>query len=88
MRGYYNHPDSDRRPEEIDHLLVRKRRHRHLADLHQSAALPESGLPGVTVGLHLGYDALEVDVEAQLAQGVAPQGHLCCLTALGQQLHR
>lgn len=86
MRRYYHHLDGDGGPEEVDHLLVRQRRHCHLADLHQSAALPEAGLPGVTVRLHLCHDALEIDVEAQLAQGVAAQGHLRRLTALGQQL--
>lgn len=65
---------------------MRQGGHRHLADLHQPAALPEPGLPSVPIGLHLSDDALEVDMKAQLAQGVAAQGHLCGLTALGQQL--
>ena len=86
MRGDDDHLHSDGGPEQVDHLLVRQRGHRHLANLHQSAALPEPGLPGVAVGLHLSDDALKVNVEAQLAQGVPPQGHLCGLTALGQQL--
>lgn len=86
MRGNDDHFDGDRGPEEVDHLLVGQRGHRHLANLHQSAALSEPGLPSVTVGLHLGNDALEVDVETQLTQRVAAQGHLCGLTAFGQQL--
>ncbi|TNN87282.1 hypothetical protein EYF80_002484 [Liparis tanakae] len=86
MRRDDDHLDRDGGPEQVDHLLVRQRGHRHFAYLHQSAALPEPRLPGVAVGLHLGHNALEVDVEAQLAQGVAAQGHLCGLAALGQQL--
>lgn len=83
-----DHLHSDRGPEQVDHLLVRQGGHRHLANLHQSAALSEPSLPGVTVGLHLRYDALEIDMEAQLAQSVTTQGHLCGLTALGQQLEQ
>lgn len=86
MRGNDDHFDGDRGPQEVDHLLVGQRGHRHFANLHQPAALPEPGLPGVTIGLHLGNDALEVNVEAQLAQCVTPQGHLGGLTSLGQQL--
>lgn len=86
MRGNDDHFDGDRGPEEVDHLLVGQRGHCHLANFHQSAALPEPGLPSVTIGLHLGNDALEVDVETQLAQCVTAQGHLCGLAALGQQL--
>lgn len=81
-----DHLDSHGGSEQVDHLLVRQRGHRHFAYLHQSAALPEPSLPGVAVGLHLGNNALKVDMKAQLAQGVTAQGHLCGLTALGQQL--
>lgn len=88
MRGNNDHLDSDRGSEEVDHLLMRQRCHRHLAYLHQSAALPEPGLPSKTVRLHLSNDALKVDMKSQLAQSISSQGHLCCLTALGQQLRR
>lgn len=83
-----DHLNSDGGPKKVDHLLVGQRGHGHFANLHQPAALPEPGLPGVAVGLHFCYDALEVDVKAQLAQGVAAQGHLCGLTSLGQQLEK
>lgn len=86
MRGNDDHLDSNRGSEQVDHLLVRQRGHSHLANLHQSAALPEPGLPGVTIGLHLSNNALKVDMEAQLAKGVTAQGHLRGKTALGQQL--
>jgi len=80
-----DHLDGDGGAQQVDHLLVGERGHRHLADLHQAAAGPQPRLPGVAVQLHLGHDALEVDVEAQLAQGVAAQRHLRGLAALGQQ---
>ena len=80
------HPDGDGGAQQVDHLLVRERGHGHLADLHQAASLPQAGLPGVPVRLHLGHDALVVDVETQLAQAVAPQRQLSRLAALGQEL--
>lgn len=48
----------------------------HLADLHQSAALPQPCLPGEAKGLHVGHDALEVDVETELAEAIPTQSHL------------
>lgn len=86
MWGNNDHLDSNGGSEEVDHLLVGQRGHRHLANLHEPAALPEPRLPSITVGLHLGNDALKVDMKTQLAQGVTAQGHLCRLTALGQEL--
>lgn len=86
MWGNNDHFDSNRGSEKVDHLLMRQRGHRHLADLHQSAALPEPSLPSVTVGLYLSNNALKVDMESQLPEGITAQGHLCCLTALSQQL--
>lgn len=83
-----DHLHGDRGAQEVDHLLVRERRHGNLADLHQPAALPQAGLPGVTVRLHLGHDALVVDVEAQLAEPVPAQGHLRRLAAFGQKLEK
>ena len=88
MGGDDDHLDGDGGAQQVDHLLVGQRGHRHLADLHQAAAGPQPRLPGVPVELHLRHDALKVDVEAQLAQGVAPQRHLRGLAALGQELGR
>lgn len=48
-----DHFDRDRCPQQIDHLLVSQRHCGHLADLHQPTALPQSGLPGKAVFLHL-----------------------------------
>lgn len=86
MRLDYHHFDADGRAQEVDHLLVGEGGHRHLADLHQPAALPQSRLPGKAERLHVGHDALEVDVEAELAEAVAPQGHLWRLAASGGYL--
>lgn len=86
MWGDDNHLDSNRGSEQVDHLLMGQRGHRHLANLHQSTALSEPSLPSIAIWLHLCNDALKVDMKAQLAQGVTAQGHLCGLTALGQQL--
>lgn len=86
MRLDYNHFDSDRRAQQVDHLLVGESSDGHLADLHQSAALPQPGLPGEAEGLHVGHDALKVDVEAELAEAVPTQGHLWCLAASGGDL--
>ncbi len=58
----------------------------HLADLHQSAALPQPCLPGEAEGLHVGHDALEVDVETELAEPVPTQSHLWRLAASGGDL--
>lgn len=88
MWGNYDHFDSNRSSEKVDHLLVGERGYRHLANLHQSATLPEPSLPSITIGLHLSNNALKVDMETKLAQGIATQGHLCGLTAFGQQLQK
>lgn len=48
-----DHLDRHRGPQQVDHLLVGQRHGGHLADLHQPAALPQSGLPGEAVLLHL-----------------------------------
>lgn len=53
--------------QEINHLLVAQSGHRHLADLHQPAALPQPCLPGIAVGLYVCYDTLVVDMEAKLS---------------------
>lgn len=45
--------DRDRRPQQVDHLLVSQRHRGHLADLHQPTALSQSCLPGKAVFLHL-----------------------------------
>jgi len=81
-----DHLDGDGGAQQVDHLLVGERGHRHLADLHQPAALPQARLPGEAEGLHVGHDALEVDVEAQLAQAVTAQDHLRGLAAPGGDL--
>ena len=76
-----DHPDGDGGAEQVDHLLVGERGNCHLADLHQPAALPQASLPGEAEGLHVGHDALEVHVEAQLAQAVPAQSHVRRLAA-------
>lgn len=86
MRLDYNHLDADGCAQQVDHLLVGESGHDHLADLHQPAALPESGLPGEAEGLHVGHDALKVDVEAELAEAVATQRHLRRLATSGGDL--
>lgn len=72
----YDHLDADGGAQQVNHLLVGEGRDGHLADLHQPAALPQPGLPGEAEGLHVGHDALEVDVEAELAEAVPAQRHL------------
>lgn len=86
MRRNDDHLHGHRGAQQVDHLLVRQRGHRHFANLHQSAALPQPSLPGITIGLHFCNDALEIHVKTQLAQSVAAQGHLRGLTAFGQKL--
>ena len=60
--------------------------HGHLADLHQPAALPQAGLPGKPIILHLGHGPVILHVEAQLPQPVPPQGHVHSLPAVGHHL--
>lgn len=62
--------------------------HRHLADLHQPAALPQPCLPGIAVGLHVRHDALVVDMEAKLSQPIPSQSHLHWFTALRHKLDK
>lgn len=81
-----DHLDGDGGPQQVDHLLVGERGDGHLADLHQPAALPQPRLPGEAEGLHVGHDALEVDVETELPEAVPPQGHLGRLAASGGDL--
>lgn len=81
-----DHFDADGRAQQVDHLLVGESRHHNLADLHQPAALPEPRLPGEAEGLHVGHDALEVDVEAELTEAIASQCHLRCVAAPGGDL--
>lgn len=57
----------DGRSQEIDHLLMAQGGHCYLADLHQAAALPQTRLPGIAVGLYIRHDTLIVDVEAKLS---------------------
>lgn len=78
----------DRCSQEIDHLLVAQSGHRHLADLHQPAALPQPCLPGIAVGLHICHDALVVDVEAKLSQPIPSQSHLHRFTAFWHELDK
>lgn len=77
-----HHSDRHGGAQQVDDLLVRQRCHGHLADLHQSAALPQPCLPRVAVGLDVGYNALKIHMEPELAQSVPPQSHLLRLTAL------
>lgn len=88
MRWNDDHLHSNGGSEQVNHLLVGECGHGNLAYLHQSAALPESSLPGITIGLHLCYNALKVDMKTQLSQGITTQGHLRSLTAFGQQLQK
>lgn len=81
-----HHFHGDRRAQQINHLLVSQRSDSHLADLHQSAALPQPCLPGEAEGLHVGHDALEVDMKAKLAKAVPAQSHFWRLTASGGDL--
>lgn len=76
VRLDHDHFDAHRRAQQVDHLLVRECGDDHLADLHQSAALPQPCFPSKAEGLHVSHDPLEVDVEAELAEAVAAQGHL------------
>lgn len=76
MRLDYNHLDTDRGAQQVNHLLMGESSDSHLADLHQSAALPQPCLPGEAKGLHVGHDALKVDVETELAEAVPTQSHL------------
>lgn len=86
MRLDHHHFDAHRRAQQVDHLLVRERGHDHLADLHQSAALPQACFPSKAEGLDISHDPLEVDVEAKLAEAVAAQRHLGGLAASGGDL--
>ena len=74
MRRDHCHRDRHRRLQQLDHLLVTQGRHRVLVDLHQPGSLPEAGLPGVAEVLHLGDEAVVLNVEAQLAKLVAAKG--------------
>lgn len=76
MRLDYDHFDSDRGAQQVNHLLMGEGSDSHLADLHQSAALPQPRLPGVAKGLHVGHDALKVDMETELSEAVPTQSHL------------
>lgn len=53
VRGDDDHFDRDRRPQQVDHLLVSQRHGRHLANLHQPTPLSETCLPSEAVLLHL-----------------------------------
>lgn len=86
MRLNHDHFDAHRRAQQVDHLLVGERGDHHLADLHQSAALPQPRLPSEAEGLDVRHDPLEVDVEAELAEAVAAQRHLRCLATSGGDL--
>lgn len=66
----YNHFDSDRCAQKVNHLLVGEGGNSHLADLHQSASLSQPCLPSKTKGLHISHDALKIDVETELAEAV------------------
>lgn len=86
MRLDHDHFDAHRRAQQVDHLLVGERGDDHLADLHQSAALPQACLPSEAEGLDVRHDPLEVDVETELAEAVAAQRHLRCLATSGGDL--
>lgn len=81
-----DHLDSDRGTQQVNHLVVGQCDHGHLADFHQPAALPEAGLPGKPIVLHLGHGPVVLHVEAQLPESVPPQGHVHCLPAVGHHL--
>ena len=49
---------------------------RMFADLHQSAALPQPGLPGVTEVLHLGDQPVVLHVKPKLTQ-LVPATNKC-----------
>lgn len=80
VRLDYNHFDADGCAQQVDHLLVGESSDRHLADLHQSTALPQPRLPGEAKGLHVGHDAFKVDVETELSEAIPTQSHLRRLT--------
>ena len=86
MRLDYNHFDTDGCAQQVNHLLVGESSDSHLADLHQPAALPQPRLPGEAEGLHVGHDALKVDVKTELAEAVPTQSHLWRLAASGGDL--
>ena len=76
MRLDNDHFDSDGGAQQVNHLLMSESSDGHLADLHQSAALPQPCLPGEAKGLHVGHDALEVYVETKLAEAVPTQSYI------------
>lgn len=86
MRLDYNHLDTDGCAQQVDHLLMGESSDGHLADLHQPAALPQPCLPGEAKGLHVGHDALKVNMETELAEAVPTQSHLRRLAASGGDL--
>lgn len=48
-----NNTNRHRSPQKVNHLFVRQCCHCNFADFDQSASLPQSRLPGVTIRLHL-----------------------------------
>ena len=62
----------------VPFLLVCERGDGVAADLHEAAALPQPGLPGVAKVLHLGDQAVVLDMESQLAQLIPPEKQYCC----------
>ena len=76
QRGHHNNLDNSRCAEEVDDLVVGEGDGGHLADLHQSTPFAQPHLPGKAVGLHVGHNALWLDMEAQLTQTIAFQHHL------------
>jgi hypothetical protein len=77
--------DHDGGFEQVDHLVVGKGGHGHLANLDQSGTLPQSGLPGEAVGLHLGDNSVRLHVESQLADAISAQSHFQGLAAQGDR---
>lgn len=83
----YNFHDM-RCTQQVHHLVMCQCTGRDLADLHQSAASSQSALRCEAVWLNLGYQAVQVDVEAKLSQGVPSQGELHGLETGKQLLYR
>ena len=70
MRFDYYNFDRHWRPQQINHLIMGQGCRGNFADLHQSAALSQAGLPCEAMGLHISYNGVIVEMEAQLAQAI------------------
>lgn len=72
IRRDHSDLDSDRCAEKVNHLIVSEGGSGYLAYLHQTAAMAQTSLPGKAMVLHIRHQALQVQVEAQLAHTVPP----------------